>query len=111
MTYTITPEDTLSSVSQKFDIPMHDLLAFNQLESNSFLFPGMVIIIPPRPIPPVRPNPPQNRIYVVRRGDTIWSIARKFNVSVQNIMFMNHLQFPIVFPGQRLVIPMGIVPL
>ena len=69
----------------------------------------MIIIIPP-----VSPNvsfPPQNMTYVVRRGDNIWSIACRFGVSVQNIMFMNNLTFPIVFPGQRLIIPMGIVPL
>ena len=73
----------------------------------------MIIIIPPRPPKPrppqVPPTPPQNRIYVVRRGDTIFSIARRFRVSVESIIAINGMRFPIVFPGQRLIIPQGIV--
>lgn len=134
MTYTITQSDTMSNVAQRFGVPLNELLAVNNLNPNSVIFPGMIIIIPsrpqqpPRPIPPRPPFPPQpprpipprppitpvppignlppkNRIYIVRRGDTIWSIARMFGVSVQNIMFVNGLRAPVVFPGQRLIIP------
>ena len=48
----------------------------------------MIIIIPPgRPQPP---RPPGNRTYIVRRGNTIWSIARMFGVSAKSIMFVNN---------------------
>ena len=81
-------------------------MAYNSLTQNSFLFPGMVIVIPPtRPALPM-----QNRTYFVRRGDTLWSIARMFGVSAQDIMFVNNLVFPVVFPGQRLIIPARIMP-
>lgn len=112
MNYTVSQTDTISSIAQKFGVSSTELMAYNNLAPNSFLFPGMIIIIPPvTPVPPIGQLPPQNRIYTVRRGDNIWSIARMFGVSVQNIMFMNNLTFPIVFPGQRLIIPVRIMPL
>lgn len=105
MTYTVTSSDTIFDISQRFGVPINELLTYNNLNINSPLFPGMIIVIPP-----TRPIPPQNKIYIVRRGDNIWSISRRFGVSVQRIMFMNNLKFPIVFPGQRLIIPITIMP-
>ena len=108
MNYTVSQNDTISSIAQNFGVSPTELMTYNNLTSNSFLFPGMIIVIPPaRPFPP---TPPSYRFYVVRRGDTIWSIASRFNVSIQNIMFANNLTFPVVFPGQRLIIPMRIRP-
>lgn len=117
MTYTVGPNETISDIAQNFDVPVEELLSFNNLNWNSWLVPGMIIYIPPRrprppvrPVPPIMPLPPSNFVYIVRRGDTIWTIARRFDVSVQNIMFMNGLKFPFVFPGQRLIIPIAIMP-
>lgn len=115
MTYTVTAQDTPSSIAQKFGVSVDELLTYNRLGRNTVLFPGMIIIIPPRPSKPrpsqVPPTTPPNRIYIVRRGDTIYSIARRFRVSVKSIMSINRMRFPIVFPGQRLIIPQGIVAL
>ena len=111
MNYTVSQSDTVYSVAQKFDVPVNQLMAYNNLTPNSFLFPGMIIVIPPRnPFPPSVPSRPSYRIYIVRRGDTIWSISNRFGVSVQNIMAVNNLVFPIVFPGQRLIIPIRFRP-
>lgn len=106
MTYTVTPNDSIDSIAQSFQVPTNELMSMNGLGPNSRLIPGMVIIIPPvNPRPPFQPMPPTNRIYIVRRGDTIWSISRRFGVSVNDIMFVNQMTFPIVFPGQSLIIP------
>ena len=105
MTYTVTPNDSINSIAQAFQVPTDELMSINGLGPNSRLIPGMVIIIPP-----FNPRPPMNRIYVVRRGDTIWSISRRFGVSVNEIMYINQLTFPFVFPGQRLIIPSRLRP-
>lgn len=106
MTYTVTPNDSIDSIAQTFQVPTNELMSVNGLGPNSRLIPGMVIIIPTfHPRPPFQPMPPTNRIYIVRRGDTIWSISRKFGISVNEIMYINQLTFPFVFPGQRLMIP------
>lgn len=106
MTYTVTPNDSIDSIAQSFQVPTNELMSINGLGPNSRLIPGMVIIIPTfHPRPPFQPMPPTNRIYIVRHGDTIWSISRRFGVSVNDIMFVNQMTFPIVFPGQSLIIP------
>ncbi len=106
MTYTVTPNDSIDSIAETFQVPVSELMSMNGLGPNSRLIPGMVIIIPTfHPRPPFQPMPPMNRIYIVRRGDTIWSISRRFGVSVNDIMFVNQMTFPIVFPGQSLIIP------
>lgn len=49
-------------------------------------------------------------IYTVRKGDTLYSIAKKWNSSIQSIELANHLFEPVtdpgfIFPGNVLVIP------
>ena len=74
--------------------------------------PGPEPICPPRPGAVCPPRLPPNRVYVVRRGDTLRSIARRFGVNVRDIMRVNNLRRPTVRVGQRLVIPpIPIVPL
>jgi membrane-bound lytic murein transglycosylase D len=46
--------------------------------------------------------------YKVRRGDSLYSIARKFNTSVKKIKKANKLRSNLIHPGKRLIIPRGI---
>ena len=48
------------------------------------------------------------KIYVVTRGDTLYSIARRFSVSMDDLIYANQLQNPSVLAvGQALVIPVS----
>jgi len=51
-------------------------------------------------------NPTQalsSRVYVVQKGDTLYSIARRHNMSVQQLAQLNRLRAPYsIYPGQRL---------
>ena len=42
--------------------------------------------------------------YVVQNGDTLYSIAKKFNTTIQNIKNENHLVSDLIYPGQSLTI-------
>lgn len=65
---------------------------------------------PPAPPPP--PSPPGMRKYVVRKGDTLSSIARRFNVTVEDILKVNpQIKDPnLIYPGQVIIIPGGVTP-
>ncbi|XOA42703.1 MAG: LysM peptidoglycan-binding domain-containing protein [Candidatus Nealsonbacteria bacterium] len=43
--------------------------------------------------------------YIVEQGDSLWSIAAKFDVSVNSILWANDLQKTTIQPGQKLIIP------
>jgi murein DD-endopeptidase MepM/ murein hydrolase activator NlpD len=63
----------------------------------------------PRSLPPVVNEAPPANVggsYLVKPGDTIYSIARELHVSVRSLIDTNQLQAPFnVTPGQRLVLP------
>jgi soluble lytic murein transglycosylase-like protein len=44
--------------------------------------------------------------YVVRPGDSLWSISHSHNITVAKLVRDNHLRNPdLIFPGQRLTVP------
>ncbi|HEX3014832.1 MAG TPA: LysM domain-containing protein [Desulfobacteria bacterium] len=50
-----------------------------------------------------------HRYHVVLRGETLWSISRKYNISMQALIQVNNLRYPdVIYPGQRLIIPDGL---
>jgi len=57
--------------------------------------------------PPVIPNKPaRNSYYVVRRNDTLFSISKKFNIKIEELMKANKLnKNSILVTGEKLVIP------
>ena len=49
-------------------------------------------------------NSATNNYHIVQSGESIWSIAQKYNVSEQNIMKWNNLKNDKIYPGQKLII-------
>lgn len=49
---------------------------------------------------------PSMTIYIVQRGDTLWKIAKRYNVTIDSIVRANNIANPdSIVPGQQLVIP------
>jgi len=108
----------LSQVAQTLQIPVSDLKRLNPSLLNDFTPPHLStyeIRIPENlegnllanleRIPPGKI--PTHQYYMVRKGDTLSSISRKFRISVQNLRQTNSLRTNLIHPGQRLVIPRG----
>lgn len=45
------------------------------------------------------------RVYTVKKGDTLWSVAKRCNVDVEKLKYLNHLKGTTLSPGQQLRIP------
>ena len=44
-------------------------------------------------------------IYIVQSGDSLWNIAKKFNISVNELKSINNLATNMISIGQKLIIP------
>jgi len=49
-------------------------------------------------------NKPSVVVYIVKEGDTLWKIAKKYNTTVEEIMSLNNLTSDEISPGNRLII-------
>ena len=44
-------------------------------------------------------------VYVVQKGDSLWSIAKKYNTTVNDILQVNDIENPdLIYPGQKILI-------
>ena len=95
--YTVQKGDSLWKISQRYKVPVNDITAFNNL-SNINLKIGDELRIPIT-------NMKTEVTYTVKRGDTLWSIAKDFEVSVDDIKNVNNLATNLLTVGQNLIIP------
>ena len=101
-TYTVQSGDSLWSIANKFGITVNDLKNANGLTSN-LLSIGQVLIIPSSSTN--NPTNPSYTAYTVQRGDSLWSIANRFGVTVDAIKTLNNLTSNLLSVGQVLQIP------
>jgi LysM repeat protein len=98
ISYTVQSGDTLSTISQNFDISLNTLLWANSLTIRSLIKPGMELTI--LPVSGVQ--------HVVKSGDTLTAIANKYNVSSDTILSYNHMADSAALSiGQNLIVPGG----
>lgn len=114
--YSVRSGDTLSGIAKKNGVSMTSVMEFNKLTSRSLLRKGQQVMIPlnnrgyeakivkaTRIMPKLASNDDYQK-YVVRSGDTLWNISRKFNVTVSELRKWNQLHRSSIFPGQKLVV-------
>lgn len=102
--YTVTAGDTFYSLAQTFNLSLADLKEANPQVDPEKLEVGQVICIP-LATPPV--ECPEGAVrYIVRKGDTFYSIAQKFNISVSDLEAANpNLDPEALLIGQKICIP------
>lgn len=99
-TYVVQRGDSLYSIANAYNVSVNDLRNINNLTSD-ILSVGQVLIIPGN----LNRNSNTSNLYVIKRGDSLWSIANKFNVSINKIRMLNNLNSDILTIGQTLIIP------
>lgn len=98
--YVVSAGDTLWAIARKFNVSVDDIKALNNLSSNNLSI-GMILKIP---LYSNKQNEETN-VYVVKSEDSLWSIARMFNSTVDEIKSLNSLKSNVLRIGQRLVVP------
>ena len=109
ITYTVKKGDSLYSISKKYGVPVNTLIVDNALK-NTILSIGQVLNIRIPSTTIVEEcygedyTPPNQITYIVKSGDSLYSIAKKYNTSVDNIKRKNNLKTNNLSIGQKLII-------
>ncbi|MBE6160332.1 MAG: LysM peptidoglycan-binding domain-containing protein [Lactobacillales bacterium] len=99
-TYTVKSGDTLWSIAKKFNMTVNELKEINNLTSNTLRI-GQILKINEQ-----LPSSDENT-YIVKRGDTLYGIANKYGVTVNEIKNLNNLMNSSLSIGQILKIPVN----
>ena len=96
--YIVKSGDSLWSIANKYNTTVNELKSLNGLTSNNLSI-GQVL--------KVSMNNESGNTYVVKSGDSLWSIANKYNTTVSELKSLNGLTSNNLSIGQTLKIPMN----
>jgi len=105
--YTVQRSDTLNKLSSSTGLTPQQLADANCL-AESQLIPGTILYLPPTSptITPIKCGAPSHWvIYIVRSGDTLFSIAQQVNSTVSQLKYANCLTSDKIRTGQKILVP------
>ena len=101
--YTVQKGDTLYGIANKLGTTVDELKKLNNLMSNNLSI-GQILKIPEKYVQDGEKN-----IYVVKKGDSLYSIARENNTTVSKLKTINKLTSDVLTIGQTLLLPSATV--
>lgn len=112
-TYIVEPGDNIIGIANKLNVSVSDLVKENNLDNMYYLVPGLELVIPM--VNGTNMNGSNNmngdgndyfEYYTVQKGDSLYQIGLKYNLTQQEIANLNGLELnEYIFPGQRLMLP------
>ncbi len=111
--YKVCSGDSWWRISRRSGVPVNVLKRVNNTSANT-LQPGQMVLIPGQnskfaavstPVSKTQQYAKTRANYIVRKGDSLWSISRQFEVSLDTLKRSNGLRSGRIKPGQKLYIP------
>lgn len=99
-TITVKPGDTLWGLARTYGTDVDTLRSLNDLTSDA-LWPGQTLTVPGADQVAAAEK------VVVQPGDTLYDIALRHDVSVDDLIAFNDLEGTVIHPGQELVLSAG----
>jgi peptidoglycan-binding domain 1 protein len=97
--YLIKEGETLEDIASRFNTSVDMILNINDIYSREYLRAGEEIIVP-------KNQESYFTYYTVNQGDTLYQIARKYNINPSLLALLNGLNMEdYIYPNQRLIIP------
>lgn len=113
-TYTVRRGDTLWDIGRQYGVSVAQLTRWNGISSKQALKPGQRLKLALGKSDRETSADAKTKDladpfhYTVQRGDSLWKIARKFNVTVRQLLTWNNLRKSSIYPNQRLTVYQGL---
>lgn len=105
ISHRVRPGESLSVIAKRYKVSVKQLQAWNNLSDPNKLRVGQNLTMFHSPAPGASANQSGTIKHTVKRGDSLWSISRRYDVKVNDIMRWNDLRRTTVLqPGQSLTI-------
>lgn len=101
--YMLAKGDTLWMIARKFGVSLEELIKANpQIKDPNKIFPGEEVNIP-------LPVTDGKSVYMAQSGDTMWSVAKKFNLSLNALLSANPQieDADLIQVGQKIYVPLA----
>ena len=99
--YTVQRGDTLAAIARRTSTTVNTLVSLNRLTNANQIRGGQIILVPA-----AVENRGSTTTYTVRRSDTLYSLARRYNTTVGVLLWLNGLTDPNrIRVGQTLLMP------
>ena len=102
--YTVERGNTLSQIARAYNVTVESLVELNNITNPNLIYPGEKIKIKGSDSDFLNSvTSTNNEYYIVKSGDTLYSIARMYGITVTQILQNNSISNPnLIFPGQRI---------
>jgi len=102
--------ETVSTIARKYGVSMSSIISANNLRRPYKIYVGHKLMVPTTGGASYSSRasnviPDGSGSYKVRRGDTLWEIARAHGISIRSIKNANRLSSNRIYPGRKLIIP------
>lgn len=102
--------ETLYSISRKYGISVGELCSANNISTSSVIKTGQNLKIPTKNLSEKSTTEKVEKTdtYIVKKGDTLYGIAKRFGVSVETLTIMNKMSgSKTIKVGQTLIVPLA----
>ena len=97
--YQILPSDDIQSIANRFNTTVDNLVNINGLSFPVMLNPGNYIVVP-------KAESDYFETYIVKKGDNLYDIARRYGTDVATLESVNGLKKgEYIYPNQEIMIP------
>ena len=105
----VRPGETLSLIAQRYRTSIGGIMRANNLRRSNYIVAGRLLKIPQRGYryaEPKIPKPKYGRsvVHVVKKGDSLWTIAKQYGTTTKMIQQRNHLNTTELHKGMVLTI-------
>jgi membrane-bound lytic murein transglycosylase D len=106
--HVVRPGDSLWNIAKRYGTTTQEIERINRVTASSITLGQVLKIVPAAPPPQTKVEPPKPRpaaTYTVRKGDTLQSIAKSHNTTVERLLSLNKMiPQSKIQPGQKILV-------